>query len=100
MRAILDSRGFPGHINEMGRKDAARGGGNEYQLAVRIPAELLRAIDDEVERLRLERPGAKVQRSEAVREILYQVLLADEAVASASAKRRKAARRVGSRRVA
>src|SRR5262245_56369220 len=63
-----------------------------HQLAIRIPRELLRAIDEEVERLRGERPGATVQRSDAVREILYQVLIADVKFAQASATRRQARR--------
>lgn len=43
---------------------------NDYQLALRIPADLLAAIDAEVERVRAERPGARVQRSDVVREAL------------------------------
>jgi hypothetical protein len=43
---------------------------NDYQLALRIPGELLAAIDAEVDRVKLERPGARVQRSDVVREAL------------------------------
>lgn len=43
---------------------------NDYQLALRIPSELLAAIDAEVERVKAERPGARVQRSDVVREAL------------------------------
>jgi hypothetical protein len=43
---------------------------NEHQLALRIPVELLQAIDAEVERVKRERPGARVQRSDVVREAL------------------------------
>jgi Arc/MetJ-type ribon-helix-helix transcriptional regulator len=43
---------------------------NDYQLALRIPSELLNAIDAEVERVKAERPGARVQRSDVVREAL------------------------------
>jgi Arc/MetJ-type ribon-helix-helix transcriptional regulator len=43
---------------------------NDYQLALRIPSDLLAAIDAEVERVKLERPGARVQRSDVVREAL------------------------------
>jgi len=45
------------------------------QLAVRVSDELLAAIDAEVERLRAARAGARVQRSDAVREILFRALL-------------------------
>src|SRR3954462_7196901 len=43
---------------------------NDYQLALRVPGDLLAAIDAEVERVKLERPGARVQRSDVVREAL------------------------------
>ena len=43
---------------------------NDYQLALRVPGELLQAIDAEVERVKQERPGARVQRSDVVREAL------------------------------
>jgi hypothetical protein len=43
---------------------------NEHQLALRVPAELLEAIDAEVERVKRARPGARVQRSDIVREAL------------------------------
>lgn len=45
-------------------------GANENQLALRVSAELLAAIDAEVERVKQERPGARVQRSDVVREAL------------------------------
>lgn len=82
----------------MTRRSTPRTGGpvdgaHDHQLAIRVPGELLDAIDEEVERLRLERPGSKVQRSDAVREILYQVLIADASFAEASAKRRSEQRR-------
>jgi hypothetical protein len=67
--------------------------GDQHQLAVRISAELLTALDEEVERLRAERPGSKVQRSDAVREILYQVLISDASTAADIARRRTASRR-------
>lgn len=69
--------------------------GGEHQLAVRISAELLEALDEEVARLRAERPGAKVQRSDAVREILYQVLISDASTAADIARRRISSRRAG-----
>jgi Arc/MetJ-type ribon-helix-helix transcriptional regulator len=43
---------------------------NDFQLALRIPSELLAAIDAEVDRVKHERPGARVQRSDVVREAL------------------------------
>jgi hypothetical protein len=43
---------------------------NDYQLALRISTDLLAAIDAEVERVKSERPGARVQRSDVVREAL------------------------------
>jgi hypothetical protein len=73
----------------MVRKDSTRhAAANGHQLAVRVPRALLDAIDAEVERLRAERPGSNVQRSDAVREILHQVLLADAGFAEESARRR------------
>jgi hypothetical protein len=42
----------------------------DYQLALRVPGQLLAAIDAEVERVKSERPGARVQRSDVVREAL------------------------------
>ena len=44
---------------------------SEAQIAVRLPNELLLRLDDEVERLRAERPGLAITRSDAVREILF-----------------------------
>lgn len=61
----------------------------EAQLALRVPEELMEAIDAEVERLRDERPGSRINRSDAVREILYQVLLSNPDVAAESARRRR-----------
>ncbi len=60
----------------------------EVQLGLRVPRALIDAIDAEVARLRGERPGARINRSDAVREILYQVLISDPEYAAASAKRR------------
>ena len=48
----------------------------------------MEAIDREVDRLRTERPGSRVERSDAIREILYQVLVSDPSFAAASAERR------------
>ena len=64
----------------------------EVQLALRVPEQLMTAIDQEVERLRSERPGARINRSDAVREILYQVLLSNPEYAAESAKKRRALR--------
>lgn len=44
------------------------------QIALRVGEALLAAIDDEVARLRRERPGANPHRSDAVREILHRAL--------------------------
>ena len=63
------------------------GMGNDFQLALRIPHELLAAIDAEVERLRGERPGARIQRSDVVREILLRAFF--EHPDSASAPRQR-----------
>ena len=46
----------------------------EERIGVRLPAWLLEAIDEEAERLRLERPGADVNRSDVVRELLARAL--------------------------
>jgi Arc/MetJ-type ribon-helix-helix transcriptional regulator len=46
----------------------------EERIGVRLPAWLLEAIDDEAERLRVERPGAEVNRSDVVRELLARAL--------------------------
>src|SRR5688572_17360229 len=97
----LDIVRRPRHNGAMVRR-AARGSGEDradHQLAIRVPAELIDAIDEEVERLRLERPGSKVQRSDAVREILYLVLIAEASFAEAAAKRRNEARREKPKRV-
>lgn len=75
---------------------ATSGGGSrqkEVQLALRVSQTLMEAIDREVERLRSERPGAKLNRSDAVREILHQVLLSDPKIAEESSRRRQARRR-------
>ena len=46
----------------------------EHLLGVRVTAELLGAIDDEVERTRAARPGCNISRSDCVRELLWQIL--------------------------
>lgn len=43
-------------------------------LGIRVPPDLIAALDREVERLAAERPGARTSRSDAVREILYKAL--------------------------
>jgi hypothetical protein len=45
------------------------------QIALRVGDALLTAIDAEVARLRHERPGATLHRSDAVREILHRTLV-------------------------
>jgi hypothetical protein len=45
------------------------------QIALRVGDALLSAIDAEVARLRRERPGATLHRSDAVREILHRTLV-------------------------
>lgn len=49
--------------------------GNSAQVTFRADQKLLTALDAEVDRLRTERPGARVQRSDVVREILGRALL-------------------------
>jgi hypothetical protein len=44
---------------------------SEAQVAFRLPNELLARLDQEVERMRAERPGLTITRSDAVREILF-----------------------------
>lgn len=44
------------------------------QLALRVDDELLAAIDAEVERLRKERAGATIHRSDVVRELCWRAL--------------------------
>ncbi len=68
--------------------DRRDGGAKEVQLALRVPRQLIAAIDAEVERLRQERPGARVNRSDAVREILFQALLSAPEFAVEAARRR------------
>ena len=53
---------------EMAKLDAA-------QIAFRAPADLVEAIDREVERVAAERPGEEVTRSDVVRAILHRALL-------------------------
>jgi hypothetical protein len=62
---------------------------NEHQLALRIPAELLDAIDAEVERVKAERPGARVQRSDVVREALMRAFFDHPAKPSGPVKRER-----------
>jgi len=45
-----------------------------HLVAVRVNTDMLDAIDAEVERLRRVRPGAHVQRSDALRELLHRAL--------------------------
>ena len=53
----------------------ARGARNDEQIAFRVPSELMAAIDREVERLRAERPGETVHRSDVIRAVLYRALM-------------------------
>jgi hypothetical protein len=50
--------------------------GASAQIAVRLPRSLLEALDAEVYRLRRLRPGARVGRSDAIREVLHGALIA------------------------
>jgi hypothetical protein len=63
---------------------------NDYQLALRIPSELLTAIDAEVERVKAERPGARVQRSDVVREALMRAFFRHPETMSGIVKRESA----------
>jgi hypothetical protein len=47
---------------------------HQHLVAVRVNTPMLAAIDAEVERLRAQRPGAHIQRSDALREILHRAL--------------------------
>jgi hypothetical protein len=60
---------------------------HDHQLALRISSELLAAIDAEVERVKAERPGARVQRSDVVREALMRTFFKLPETASAPVKR-------------
>jgi hypothetical protein len=60
---------------------------NDYQLALRIPGELLAAIDAEVERVKRERPGARVQRSDVVREALMRAFFHHDQTGSGPVRR-------------
>lgn len=62
---------------------------NDYQLALRIPSELLAAIDHEVERVKRERPGARVQRSDVVREALMRAFFNHPAPSSGPVRRER-----------
>ncbi|MDB4969765.1 MAG: hypothetical protein JWN44_5454 [Myxococcales bacterium] len=46
----------------------------EHQLAVRMPDDLLRLIDSEVERRRVANPGSEISRSDVIRDVLYRNL--------------------------
>jgi hypothetical protein len=46
------------------------------QLVVRVPAELAAFIASEVERLRVERPGTRVNGSDVVRDVLFAAMRA------------------------
>lgn len=48
--------------------------GKDHLLGVRVDAELLRELDEEVKRVRSERPGCTFSRSDCVRELLWQML--------------------------
>ena len=45
-----------------------------HQIALRVSADLLRAIDEEMGRLRKGRPGATIHRSDVVRELCWRAL--------------------------
>jgi hypothetical protein len=49
-----------------------------HLVAVRVNTDMLDAIDAEVHRLRRIRPGAHIQRSDALRELLHRALFATE----------------------
>lgn len=58
--------------------DPARGAkpapGNDSQLVVRLPAALVRRVDQFAERMRTELPGTRFARAEAVRVLLTRAL--------------------------
>lgn len=56
------------------RKQAPKQG---IAVALRVPKELVEAIDAEVGRLRVERLGSNIYRADVIREILCRVLLAE-----------------------
>jgi hypothetical protein len=91
--ALLDSRDLAAHARTRMASGKTKSSLKEVQLALRVPEALMEAIDGEVGRLRAERPGARINRSDAVREILFQVLLSNPEYAVESAKRRRSARR-------
>jgi Arc/MetJ-type ribon-helix-helix transcriptional regulator len=64
---------------------------NDYQLALRIPTDLLAAIDEEVERVKAARPGARVQRSDVVREALMRAFFDYPEAEPVAAKRDRSA---------
>jgi len=45
-----------------------------HQIALRVDDDLMNAIDAELERLRKERPGATIHRSDVVRELCWRAL--------------------------
>lgn len=65
----------------MANKLSAEQVGVSPQLALRVSPEIIDALDREAERLRRERPGSKVQRSDVAREILHRALLVSDAPA-------------------
>lgn len=48
-------------------------------LSIRVDAELMKAIDAEMLKLRRERPGANIRRSDVVRELCWRALAAGRA---------------------
>jgi hypothetical protein len=47
----------------------------DVQLAIRIPRELMKAIDAEVKKRSAEQPALKINKSDVVRQILYDALI-------------------------
>ena len=45
-----------------------------HQIALRVDDELMEAIDAELERLRKDRPGATIHKSDVVRELCWRAL--------------------------
>jgi metal-responsive CopG/Arc/MetJ family transcriptional regulator len=46
-----------------------------HQIAVRVPDDLVRKIDEEVARRRQANPGSEVSRSDVIRDVLYRSLM-------------------------
>jgi hypothetical protein len=47
----------------------------DVQLAFRIPRELMKALGAEVKKRSAEQPGLKINRSDVVRQILFEALI-------------------------